>query len=66
MADNVVGWLANLGKPCYAALEIAETIRTSPAAADWREEIVDAAESPFLPTRSIQIQLFNEKLEREW
>lgn len=50
----------------YALLEMAESIRLTPAAADWRKQIREAAESPFLRTRSIQIQLFNEELERDW
>ncbi len=63
------GWIASGSDEiglAYALREIARSIDCTPKNEDWRARIRETAESPYLKTRSITIQLFNAALEREW
>ena len=50
----------------YAILELARTIELTPTEKDWFSAIPEIAESPWLRTRSITMQLVNEDLDGRW
>lgn len=50
----------------YALYEAAAQVAASGSERGLFDAMEDAAESPFLPTRSLTTQLFNEDLEAEW
>ena len=50
----------------YAILELARTIELAPTEKGWFDVIPEITESPWLRTRSITMQLFNEELDSQW
>ena len=50
----------------YALYEVAWAIETAPRTVQLSRVILNTTESPFLRTRSLQMQIFNEDLERDW
>lgn len=50
----------------YALYEVARAIETAPPDTEFIKLIPEATETPFLRTRSLQRQIFNEDLERSW
>ena len=50
----------------YAILEFARTIELIPTEKDWFDAIPEITESPWLRTRSITMQLFNQDLDARW
>ncbi len=50
----------------YALCEVAWAIETGPQNVQLSRLILNTTESPFLTTRSLQMQIFNEDLERDW
>ncbi len=50
----------------YALYEVAQAVEAAPRGRRLTDVLNPARESPFLRTRSLQVQVFNEDLEREW
>ncbi len=50
----------------YALYEVAQAIEAAPQNVQLIRVVLNTTESPFLRTRSLQMQIFNEDLERKW